>query len=174
MPSPYEQYMQALAGGQNGAPFGSRDSVMRMGRRPMGGAPFGMSPMGMPGQGPGTAPPAGPKMMDANAIDGYMNPGNNSDANMMRPKLNFDPASGGRVGPGGPVPGTGPQMPGTGPMNLGGMAKAGNQPSMLGGENPMLKLGGMAGLMQGLANKGAGGASAGGGIGGLLKFLMPG
>lgn len=169
MPTPYEMYMQSLAGGQNGqAPYGSRDAVMRMPSRPMGGAPFGMSPMGAPGTGGPPMPRPKPEMRSGEAIDSMWGGGDNSDRFMMNPqaRAGFDPAQG-RVGaaPGG-VPGQGPQMPGAGP------AMAGGGRNLIMGEDPMLKFGGMAGLIQGLANKGGGAAIGGAGGSGLLSKLF--
>jgi hypothetical protein len=197
--TPYEMYMKSLstpAGpmGQNGEVYGQRDAVMRKGMRSpaaMGsGMPFGLAPTpgiiepGGPRAVPGT--PGAPARLDGSAMDTLWGGGGNSDADIMgnrnRPPMEERVRQ--MVGPqqsrdsvmGRP----GGAMGGGGPMDLGGMAEDSRKPKfsgMLTGDDPALKFGGLAGLLQGMTrspqmNMAApvnGGHFAGTGAGGLFN-----
>lgn len=205
--TPYEMYMKSLSApagpmGQTGEVYGQRDAVMRKGMRSPAaigsGMPFGLAPTpgiipnNPPGVAPGTKPPTA--YLDGSAMDTLWGGGGNSDASIMGRRnqapmeertrkmagLENTPSMQPRDNAMGRPGGMG--MPGGGgPMNLGAMAEDSKKPQfsgLVGGENPALKFGGLAGILQGLArapgaaNMAApvnGGHFAGTGAGGLFN-----
>jgi hypothetical protein len=202
--TPYEMYMKSLSApagpmGQTGEVYGQRDAVMRKGMRSPAaigsGMPFGLAPTpgvigdGVPKVAPGTRDPVA--RLDGSAMDSlWGGNGGNSDADIMarrnrppmeeRVKQMVDNGGfqGGqsRDGVMGRPGGMGmPPMAGPPGADAGGAPKFSG---LMGGDNPALKMGGLAGILQGLArapgaaNMAApvnGGHFAGTGAGGLFN-----
>jgi hypothetical protein len=197
--TPYEMYMKSLSApagpmGQTGEVYGQRDAVMRKGMRSpaaMGsGMPFGLAPTpgvigdGIPKTAPGTAGPVA--RLDGSAMDSLWSNGGNSDADIMarRSRPPMEERVQQMVDNGGFQGGQSRDAIMGRPGGMGapaGMPAAGGQQpkrGLLTGDDPMMKLGGIAGLLQGFArapgaaNMAApvnGGHFAGTGAGGLFN-----